>query len=168
MFPYTAERPAPPRLASAYLTLGHFPTDFAPWWAAHWLVDGYDGPALRELAGLSASEPPQIHDLLPSTFAEMRIAPLTEAAAAELVFNDLARLYLAGLADELQVIGTVEQLVSDSAYSDALLAPPLAELCGFYDEWESGGWGRPQSELATFVRESCVKHASRGSWDSSG
>jgi hypothetical protein len=37
-----------------------------PWWAAQWLVDGRDGAALRELAGLDGRDVRAVRDLLPA------------------------------------------------------------------------------------------------------
>ncbi len=41
-----------PRLVAAWLVVGGLATESVPLWAAHWLAQGQDGEALRELAGL--------------------------------------------------------------------------------------------------------------------
>lgn len=56
-------------MVAAWEVLGMLDIDHVPWWAAQWLVDGHDGPALRELGGLGAHDS-SVHDLLPLALAE--------------------------------------------------------------------------------------------------
>src|SRR5262245_7644371 len=52
-----------PRLVAAWLALDMLPTEHLPRWAAFWLVDGYDGAALVELAGLHGDDPREVRDV---------------------------------------------------------------------------------------------------------
>ncbi|MGW5361498.1 hypothetical protein [Actinopolymorpha pittospori] len=42
-----------------------------PMLAAQWLVDGYDSPSLRELAGLTRTEATQAHHMMSAVLAEL-------------------------------------------------------------------------------------------------
>src|ERR1700759_232748 len=67
--------PAPPPDAlAARFELGLDRTQNIPWGAAQWLTDGFDGPALRELAGLNGRDLHEASDLLPDALAEMGVA----------------------------------------------------------------------------------------------
>ena len=50
-FDYFDSRTPTPDTVAAWLSLGIAPSERAPWWAARWLTENYDGPAQRELAG---------------------------------------------------------------------------------------------------------------------
>ena len=43
-----------PGLVAAWLVMGTLRAESVPMWAANWLVQGYDGMSLAELAGLGA------------------------------------------------------------------------------------------------------------------
>lgn len=60
-------------MAATWLVLGTLRTDEIPWWAAHWLADGADSPALRELAGLNARDTDLVPDLLRTVLADLTV-----------------------------------------------------------------------------------------------
>jgi hypothetical protein len=94
-----------PILVAAWLTLDMLPAERIPGWAASWLVDGYDGPALVELAGLHGDDPREVRDLLPAALAECRVAvPAADAAAAMEAFTHLAQLCADGKAGERWIV----------------------------------------------------------------
>ena len=154
-----------PRLVSAWAVVGRLATERVPMWAAHWLVQGYDGPALRELAGLDGSDPIAGRELLPAAFGEAGVqgpsdadvegVPRSERIAwLDVVYRDVARLCLDGRANERWVVDKVAEIVSDELYSEEATTPPLGELFGLDDEW-GAGWGRTDQELTTEVQHAC-------------
>src|SRR5581483_501198 len=86
-----------PMLVAAWLTLGMLPTERIPLWAAHWLADGHDGPALVQLAGLHGDDPHEVRDLLPAALADCGVTtPPSDAAAGMEAFTRLAQLQVEG------------------------------------------------------------------------
>jgi hypothetical protein len=83
-------------LAVAEYALGNLDIEVVPWYAAHWLAEGYEGSSLRELAGLDDSEPRQIRDLLPAVFGEMKVPIPAPGEAADTWFESLVMQLLAG------------------------------------------------------------------------
>ncbi|MEU0500091.1 hypothetical protein [Nocardia sp. NPDC005998] len=153
---YESRTPAPGTVA-AWLVLGTAPSERVPWWAAQWLADGHDGPALRELAGLNGREPHAVRDLLPAALAETGVElPMTLTAAASEAFGLIAELHLTGQVSALWVGQQVEQIVFHADYDAEVHALPLGDLYGLADEWE-GGWGRTVEKLEAEVRERCIE-----------
>lgn len=152
--------PAPlPNTLAARLVLGIAPTEDVPWWAAQWLADGYDGPALRELAGLNDRDPREINDLLPAALAEMGVRmPSSAAAAANEAFRQIAEMCLSGQAGERWVAQQVEDIVARTDYRSDVIDLPLGRLYGVEDEWE-GGWGATVEELKKTVRARCAEQS---------
>ncbi|MEC3919161.1 hypothetical protein [Nocardia sp. CDC160] len=153
---YERRTPAPGSVA-AWFVLGIALSERVPWWAAQWIADGHDGPALRELAGLNGREPHAVRDLLPAALAEAGVElsmPLS-AAACE-AFGLLAELHLTGQASARWVAQQVEQIAFHTDYDTEVLALPLGHLYGLVDEWE-GGWGRTEEKLEAEVREHCIE-----------
>jgi len=150
--------PAPPPDAlAARFVLGIAPTENVPWWAAQWLADGFDGPALRELAGLNGRDSHEVNDLLPDALAEMGVAmPSSAVAAAGEAFRQMAEMCLSGQAGERWVAQQVEDIVARSDYRSDVLDLPLGRLYGVEDEWE-GGWGATVEELTKTVRARCAE-----------
>jgi hypothetical protein len=125
-------------------------------------VQGRDGEALRELAGLGAGDTHAIHDLLPTALAEMNVPMPDELVAdAEVIFDDLASRLLAGELGERWVSQQVDEVVSRSDYSSAVLDLPLGSLYDVDDCWATG-WGPPEAELKAMVRDACVQQAHHG------
>lgn len=80
-----------PGLVAAWLVLGDVAVERVPWWAAEWLVRGYDGPALREVAGLGRDDSGPVWELLPATLGDTGVRPpATVAEAAAVWFTHLA------------------------------------------------------------------------------
>lgn len=156
----TGEVPSP-RLAAAWARLEMAPAKRLPMWAAHWLVGGYDGPALRMLAGLSATDDPRdIHDILPDALADCGITiPDTDSAAAQVVFTDLARMHLGGHASARWILDKVWQITLRCDYADSVLSLPLGTIFVLDDEW-GAGWGRTKEELKAEIRKACVNQLS--------
>ena len=63
-----------PELAAALLARRLLPPEELPMLAAHWLAAGLDGPALRELAGLSRRDP-HVRELWAATLGELGVVP---------------------------------------------------------------------------------------------
>ena len=63
-----------PPVVAAWFVLDRVALERVPWWAAEWLVQGYDGPNLRVLAGEHGDDIYKIRDLLPVALAEMQVA----------------------------------------------------------------------------------------------
>jgi hypothetical protein len=136
-------------------------TEPVPFWAAHWLADGMDGDALRTLAGMDGSDSPAVREILLDALADTH-APLPQdiREAITIVYGDLARLHLDGRISPGRLVAKIEQLIVSADNVDDYLDQPLGVIYGFDDEW-SGGWGRPQDELAALLREACIEQAAR-------
>ncbi|GGN87148.1 hypothetical protein [Nocardia rhizosphaerihabitans] len=137
----TGEIPAP-ELVAAWVALDAIPSERIPLWAAHWLVDGHDGEALRNLAGLGGTETHEVRDILPAALADCTVAiPDSAAAAAQVAFTNLARLHAGNRASEIWVLAKVCDIVTRSDYDGSIIALPLGQIFGLEDEW-AAGWGR--------------------------
>ncbi|MEV6561700.1 hypothetical protein AB0M22_38685 [Nocardia sp. NPDC051756] len=153
--PYDRDHAPDVHLLAAWFVLGSLP-DELPWWAAQWLVEGHDGPALRELAGLNERDPRAVGDLLPEAMAEMGIAlPANDIDATNVLFCDLAWRCLSGQLDERQVGQKVTEVLAVTNYDSAATHLPLGQLYWIEDEWQAG-WGRPAAELEAEVRKQCT------------
>ena len=86
-----------PALAAALQERGALDPRQRPMLAAHWLVDGHDGPALRALAGLRGEER-EVSDLWPAALAELGV-PQPLPAGRALVLPWAAARVLAGERD---------------------------------------------------------------------
>jgi hypothetical protein len=135
---------------------GQLRPEAVPMWAAQWLVEGLDTPALRELAGLNGRDPDEVREYLTVALEELAITtPTDKVAAAGLAFDRIASLCVSGRANERWVVDKVWELYRHSDYDNHLLGLfPLGGLLGFDDEWD-GGWGRPIDELRREIREAC-------------
>jgi hypothetical protein len=154
---YFEDRTPTPRIVAAWTVLGIVASERVPWWAAQWLADSHDGPALRELAGLNGTDARAVHDLLPDALAETGVQlPTTLTASAGEAFRFTAELHETGYAGERWVAHQVEQIVAQSDYDPEVLALPLGHLYGLDDEWEAG-WGRTTEELSAEVRKRCAE-----------
>ncbi|WP_157574717.1 hypothetical protein [Jiangella muralis] len=152
--PADDEPPAPEDVAAFY-ALERVPLKRIPRWAAEWLVQGYDGDGLRELAGEHGDDPYRIKDLLPLALDEMGVPiPANPVAAVNRTFNYLARRCLAGALNERKVAALVDHLVAAGGFATALYELPLGRTYGLIDEW-AGGWGRTEEALRHDVRHAC-------------
>lgn len=152
-----------PELVAAWLTLDVL-VDPArvPMWAAYWIVDGCDTPALRDLAGLDGRDPFAVRALTARTLDEMHVVVDDRETAAELVLSDEAERCLAGRSSERSLAAALADLFFRSGYADETLRQPLGAVYGLDDEWV-GEWGRTDEQLREAVRAACSRQiAHRG------
>lgn len=150
------EVPSPDAVA-VLLHLGQVRPEQIPLWAAHWLVRGYDGEQLVQLAGLHGDDPREVRDVLPDALRDCGVhLPDSDVAAAGSVFTLLARRYLDGTAGAGQVISIVMSVLAWCGYPETVMDLPLGRLLPIEDEW-SERWGRTREELAAVVRDACQK-----------
>jgi hypothetical protein len=146
-----------PGLVGAWLALDRLHAESVPMWAASWLVQGYDGASLAELAGLSGRDTREVRDLVPAALADAGIAPLsTRQAALTVAYDHIANLYLTGKARWAWVVNQVAELVIGIGYSSEAFEQPLGELWGIDDDLRSPG-SRTEDELAGIVRQACIE-----------
>jgi hypothetical protein len=88
-------------IASTLSALGWLRTDDLPFVAADALANGADSPALRELAGTSASDATEVgRDLLTSVMSELALQPASPCAARLAVASQIAEGILDGTVTE--------------------------------------------------------------------
>jgi hypothetical protein len=144
-----------PRPVAAWLAVDTLPTERIPYFAAHWLVQGYDGPHVIALAGMSGDDPHDVRDVLDDALADCGIPRRSTTAAAAMVdFTGIGRMGADGLAGERWVVDKVVEVIANSDYSSDVTDLPLRSPWGLDDEW-GAGWGRTQEQLAARVREAC-------------
>jgi hypothetical protein len=125
-----------PRLVALLAALDAVPAEDVPHWAAHWLIAGHDGDALRALAGLSGTDPGEARDELPDALADCGVTiPAAGVAAAALSFTHLARMLADGRAGSRWVAQKAAEIVADSP-ADAVAGLPLARLTDDSDDAE--------------------------------
>lgn len=146
---------ARPLLLAAELVLGALDTTAVPRWAAWWIVEGIDGPAVCRLAGLPGDDPFEVRDALGEALAELGVHSPGLAAACRIAFTDRAARCLRGEIDERQLVCWIESVYIASDYADVVVMEPLGSTYGVDDEWV-GGWGRTEQELRQVVRASCM------------
>jgi hypothetical protein len=152
--PESGEIPAP-KLVAAWVRLGIDPTERIPLWAAYWLVQGYDGDALRTLAGLSGTDPDEVREVLPAALADCAAPiPDSDAAAAQVAFVKLARMHAENRAAERWVLDKVCEIVAESGYANGVIALPLGKIFDMSDEW-GAGWGRTERQLELEIQKAC-------------
>ncbi|MER7247912.1 hypothetical protein [Kribbella sp. NPDC000426] len=154
-FMLAGETPSP-ELVAAWLALDELRAEQVPMWAADWLVAGYDGVALAELAGLSGRDTREVRDLLPAALVEAGVRPLSsKGAALKVAFDHIAYLHVSGRARWAWVVNQVVEVVSGAGYVEEAFGQPLAQLYGVDDEM-SEPWSRSDEELAGVVRQACL------------
>lgn len=147
-------------MAAAWFTLGRLRLERAPWWAAQWLTEGHDGPAMLALACLDGTDHGEIRDLLPRALAEMNTTTPTVFDAAVLVFDDMARRHLAGERDERWVIRRVDEVLLSTDYPATIIDLPLGELYSYADYWDEP-WGPSEDERRHIVHDRCTRQLQR-------
>lgn len=148
-------------MAAAWAVLGSLPIERLPGWAAHWLADGADGDHLRRLAGLSAAEVRETHDLLADALADCQTEfPSSLPAAARLAFDHTARLCSDGHLTELEAVDQVNRVLSRCDYHPEVADLPLSRLCLVNEEW-AADWGRSEAQLVADVRDACRAQLAR-------
>jgi hypothetical protein len=152
--PDSGEIPAPD-LVAAWVTLDTIPTERIPLWAAHWLVQGYDGEAVRTLAGLSGADPHEVHEIMAAALADCAVSiPGSAAAAAQVAFTKLARMHADNRATERWVLDKVCEIVARSGYANGVIELPLGQIFDLSDEW-GAGWGRTEQQLKVEIQNAC-------------
>ncbi|WP_280261779.1 hypothetical protein [Nocardia abscessus] len=152
--PGSGEIPTP-ELVAAWVALDTVPSERIPLWAGHWLVQGHDGETLRKLAGLSGTDPHEVHDILPEALADCTAAiPDSDAAAAQVAFSKLARMHADNRATERWVLDKVCEIVARSGYADSVIALPLGQIFDLEEEW-GACWGRTEQQLAYEIQNAC-------------
>ncbi|ONH22044.1 hypothetical protein [Pseudofrankia asymbiotica] len=142
-----------PRLVAAWWVLGTVPAERIPLWAAHWLVVGYDGEALVELAGLSGRDPGPVHELLGVALGDCGLdgsdLDTTErgrkraaAMTAMTAFTAIAELHAQGRATEQWVLDKIYEMVENDRMvgpdpGQSVTSLPLGRLYLLADERES-------------------------------
>jgi hypothetical protein len=153
--PGQADSVPSPVLVAAWERLGVLAPERVPLWAAHWLVAGYDGEQLIQLAGLHGDDPHDVHDALPGALLDCGVSwPESDVEAATVAFVHLARMHRAGQAAALWVAQEVEEIVLSSDYSDGVMTLPLGQVYGITDAW-GAGWGGTNEQLAGVARTAC-------------
>jgi hypothetical protein len=125
------------------------PAERIPLWATHWLVAGYDGEALVELAGLGGRDPGAVHDLLEAALGDCGLdrSDLDTAergrkrAAAMTTFTAIAELHAQGRATEQWVLDKIYEMAANDRVVDpnpdeAVTSLPLGRLYLLADEWK--------------------------------
>ena len=149
-----AEIPTP-AVAAAWIALNLCPTEDLPLWAAHWLAHGEDGEHLRRLAGLSRSEPREIHDVQQLALADCRAAvPESPVAAAKLAFDYVARTFVHGHLTEREVLAQVDRIVAGSGTAADAIRMPLGQTWLLDEEWDQG-WGRTETQIKETIQAAC-------------
>jgi hypothetical protein len=149
-----------PQIVAAEYALGNLDVERVPWYAAHWLAEGWDGSLLRELAGLDHTEPRHIGDLLPRVLAEIGVPIPSRGEAADAWLDRLVHRLFHGEVDERTLSEQASAFVSWNLDLDAIWRTPFTDLHVLVDEWDQG-WGRGNQELATMVRQLCIEHQQR-------
>ena len=102
-----------PDVVAALFHFGELRLERVPWWAAHWLVGGYDGDHLVHLAGLHGDDPREVRDALPCALRDCGVlVPDSDVAAAELLFSRIAHMHLDGAVETGRVLGTAIAVLS--------------------------------------------------------
>lgn len=150
------ETPAP-GVVAAWLVLDTLRAESVPLWAANWLVHGYDGESLAELAGLSGRDTREVRDLLPAALADAGVAPLSSRQAAlKVAYDHIANMHLSGRVRWTWVVNQVVDIVIGNEYTSEVFEQSLGDLWGIDDE-EGEPWSRRDDELARIVRQACIE-----------
>ncbi len=151
-----------PSVVAAWFVLDRVPLERVPWWAAEWLVQGYDGDRLRELAGEHGDDVYKIKDLLPEVLVETQAQlPNSAVQAGGFALDYVAALCVAGRLDERETAGMVTEIVAAADFAVEMYDYPLGGVFGLDDEWDSG-WGRSDGVIRAEVREACAAQLARG------
>jgi hypothetical protein len=124
LYPDGDEVPSPEGVA-VWIHLRQLRPEKVPLWAAHWLIGGYDGEHVVHLAGLHGDDPREVRDALPSALRDCGVQmPESDVAAAEIVFTQLARMYLEGEVEAVRVLRTAGAVLAWSGYPDNIIDMP--------------------------------------------
>ena len=146
-----------PAFVAAWLALDTLRAESVPMWAATWLVQGYDGESVAELAGLSGRDTREVRDLLPAALADAGVDPLSSRQAAlKVAYDHIATMHLSGRAHWTWAVNQVVELVIGNGYASEVFEQPLGALWGIDDELGEP-WSRTEDELAGIVRQACIE-----------
>ncbi|MFF1822143.1 hypothetical protein ACFVWG_32850 [Kribbella sp. NPDC058245] len=146
-----------PALVAAWLALDTLRAESVSMWAANWLVQGYGGDSLAELAGLSGRDTREVRDLLPAALADAGLTPLSSRQAAlKVAYDHIANMHLSGRVRWTWVVNQIVGLVISNRYASEVFEQPLGDLWGIDDE-PGEPWSRTDDELAGIVRRACVE-----------
>ncbi len=150
-----------PALVAAWLALDTLWAESVPRWAADWLVQGYDGQSLAELAGLSGRDTREVRDLLPAALADAGVDTLSARQAAfKVAYDHIATMHLTGRVRWTWAVNQVASLVIDTGYTPEAFEQPLGDLWGIDDDL-SEPWSRTEDERARIVRLACIEQVHR-------
>jgi hypothetical protein len=145
-----------PGLVAAWVVLDTLPAESVPMWAAEWLVAGYDGEALAELAGLSGRDTREVRDLLPAALVDAGVEPLSSRQAAlKVAYDHIASMYLSGRVPWWWAVNETQALVIANGYVSEVFEQPMGDLWAIDDELGEP-WARSEAELDDVVRRTCV------------
>jgi hypothetical protein len=155
------EETPPPAVVAAWLVMNTLRAESVPMWAASWLVEGYDGEALAELAGLSGRDTREVRDLLPAALADAGVDFLpSRDAGLKVAYDYIATMHLSGRGAWFWAINQVQGLVIANDYAPAAFEYPLGDFWSVYDELGEP-WARTEDELAQFVHQTCSEQLRR-------
>jgi hypothetical protein len=107
---------------------------------AHWLVGGYDGQALRALAGFNGTDPYEVRDTLPDALADCHTPiPDSDSAAAQATFTKLARMHADGAASEKWIIDKVDEILARTEYANSVINLPSANSMAWMTNGDKAG-----------------------------
>ena len=125
--------------------------DHVPRIAAELLADGYDSPALRDLAGadLEPTDPRDFRDAFLRLLDEQHIEDPTPEDRTQLASHLLAQAVRAGGLSLREGVHRASRLTIAAGYPRG----PLMTLYGLDDEWGEG-WGRGEQVVEREARRS--------------
>ncbi|MEU7826310.1 hypothetical protein [Catellatospora sp. NPDC049133] len=147
-----------PFVAAALHANGQLPSERLPWIAADWLTAGHDGPALRELAGLSANDYREAAELLPAALAETGLAPPTKESGARAYLDHLYTGVLDGTLSEGELCWKVSDMRNFTHEVRGVW--PFDELAEFEYQFNVR-YDSPTDVQEQLVRKLCQDHRDR-------
>ncbi|KOX24801.1 hypothetical protein ADK67_17770 [Saccharothrix sp. NRRL B-16348] len=123
-----------PKVVALRAALDAVTAEDVPGWAAHWLVEGYDGDDLRTLAGLSGKHSGEVRDVLAGALADCGASiPPAAVASAALSCTHVAQMFVDGRAESRWVAQKVAEIV-ERLPADVLAELPMGHLADGADE----------------------------------
>ena len=122
------------QIAQALWTLELGEAEKLPGLATRLLTDGYDSPALRELAGLAPFDPRDARDLFQKAQGELGLPAMGRAEAVGWVAYLWAQSLLQGRMTPRQTTSAFYRLAVATGYSHD--PPEIYELYGLDDDWQ--------------------------------
>jgi hypothetical protein len=129
----------------ALWALGRLPSEELPRIAAEWLADGIDTPAIRELAGISSPEMPDVGPLFSKALSSTHLRELTRDEALRTIAQQYAQEIVEGKVTPHEGARKVWKEVNLESGCDSLLSPFIgaaSELEDLPDRTEKDGRDR--------------------------